>query len=543
MLLAALAARRPTAWGRLPTHGALVEHLPKSGPRWLVAEGRYRGDELLAAADRLRPEQRLVLPVERRLDDEILPQRLLDSPVMLLRPAEIEEMFTGVGGALIDQLARLSDGWIGPLAWLHGRWRGGQSPEAVMAEAVLATDDFISRFDQLVLSRLDREILDALVECSVDEELDAALWRRLWVARPERLAALERLLWEWGLLITDAGAKPRLPRLVRRATRGRRPPPARRREIFRQLGLAAHALGLAAEAERYLSRAGDAARLNRLRAIGESTTGAPAVPPPGVGPGVASRCSPTFPRFELHLLGHAMVRRIDASGRQRELEWRLRRALQSVAFLALAGDRRATKQQLVDAIWHDAGAAMVAKNFHPTMSEARRTVHREVFVYSQGSYILNPELGWWSDCDRFRQLIERGRRLATGSLGAQERCLDAWHAAWRLYRGELLSGVEADWVRGRRQAFHHDYIELLRDVGGLCARLGRVTQALDAYRSLLLAEPFEERVHLRVMELYARQGRRDLVRRQFVRLHELLAQELNVEPAEEIQQRYHRLMR
>ena len=45
------------------------------------------------------------------------------------------------------------------------------------------------------------------------------------------------------------------------------------------------------------------------------------------------------------------------------------------------------------------------------------------------------------------------------------------------------------------------------------------------------------------MELYARQGRRDLVRRQFIRLQELLVDELNVQPLEQTQERYHQLMR
>ena len=186
----------------------------------------------------------------------------------------------------------------------------------------------------------------------------------------------------------------------------------------------------------------------------------------------------------------------------------------------------------------------MARNFHPTLSEARRTLgHRRVFAYSQGLYTLNPELDWWLDVACFRDLIERGRRLSTGSASELKRGLEAWLDAWKLYRGELLSGVEAAWIRSPRAVLYRNYIELLRDVGGLSARLGRLTLALDAYRSLLLEEPFEERIHLAVMELYARQGRRDLVRRQFVRMQELLSQELNVEPVEETQERYHQLMR
>ncbi len=562
-LLDALAARQPGAWVKLPPKVALADRLTSPGTRWLVAEGRYRSAELLAAAEKLRPEQRLVLPVERRLDDEILPQRLLGPQEMLLRPVEIEEMFTGVGGAQIGELARLTDGWAGPLGWLRDRWRRGDA-----LESALGAPPFANRFHQRVTSRLDPAVFDAMIECSIAGELDVALWRRVWIARPEKLAALEWMLCEWVRVIEASGAAPRLPRLIRRATRSRRPSPERQREIYRQLGLAAHGLDLAAEAERYLRLAGDTERLVRMHALGAA---APAVPGAGdpdassasSAPEAAPATSPaaSFPRFRLHLMGQAMVRRIDAEG-ESELNWRLRRAFQSLAYLALAPDRRATKEQLVDALWRDADPEAIAKNFHPTLSEARRTLgHRHAFVYNQGLYTLNPELDWWIDCERFAELIEQGKRLSAGRLvGGQEpreqgggqtehwtreqgNALDAWVRAWRLYRGELLSGVEAAWIRGPRAALYREYIELLRGIGDLCVRLGRLTEALDAYRSMLLEEPYEERVHLAVMELYARQGRRDLVRRQFVRMQELLIQELNVEPVEETRERYHELMR
>ncbi len=550
-LLEDLGRRHPDRWAVLPPHGTLIDHLARTdsgrGCRWLVAAGGD-GSELLAAAERLGPGQRLVLPVERRVDDEVLPQQWLEPPAMRLRPAEIEELLAGAGSRQVEELARLSDGWIGPLVWLRDRGRAGEA---------LATafdgERFAARFHQRVTGRLDPRVSGALLECSLAEELDADLWRRVWIDRPDRLAALERLLWQWALIISEPPAAPRLPRLIRRAARVRDLPPDRRRELTTRLGLAAYALGRGAVAERYLSLAGDGPRLDRLRALGEvARTGSPAAAVRCDAAAVdAAAASRPPPRFALHFLGQPMVRRIDAGGEQRELDWRLRRAFLSLAFLVLAPDRRATKEQLVEAIWSEVPETSIAKNFHPTLSEARRTLgYRRVFVYRQGLYTLNPELDWWIDCERFVERIEQGRSWLAAAGGVAEvpeawaqRVLDAWLEAWRLYRGELLAGIETDWIRPHRQTYYRGYIELLRGIGELCARLGQVTRALDAYRSVLLEEPYEEAIHLAVMELYARQGRRDLVRRQFVRMQELLLDELNVEPLEETQERYHQLMR
>ncbi len=555
-LLEGLARQSPDRWVLLPAHGALLDRLSRQSPsrpgaEWLVAEGRYRSAELLAAAGKLRPEQRLVLPVECRREDEVLPQRWLEPPAMRLRPAEIEQMFPGAGSERVEELARLTDGWIGPLCWLRDHGRGGEAPELAFAG-----DRFATRFHQRVTGRLDFGIFDVLLECSIDDELDAGLWRRVWIGEPQKLAALERLISEWRLVIGSGtarrGAAPesslRLPRLIVRAARSRGLPAARRRELYSRLALGCHALGRAAEAERFLSLAGDAAQLRRLRALGVSPAagGSPADESPATAP-PAARVTPGrsgSPRLCLYLLGQPMVRRTDAEGSERDLDWRLRRAFLSLAFLALAPDRRATKEQLVDAIWRESSETSIAKNFHPTLSEARRTLgDRRAFTYNQGLYTLSSDLDWWIDCERFAERVRRGRELLDDGDAAPQRALEVWSEAWRLYRGELLAGLDADWIQPRRQALHHDYVELLRDVGDLCVRLGQLTRALDAFRSVLLEEPYEERIHLAVMELYARQGRRDLVRRQFVRMQELLIDELNVEPLEETQERYHQLMR
>lgn len=59
---------------------------------------------------------------------------------------------------------------------------------------------------------------------------------------------------------------------------------------------------------------------------------------------------------------------------------------------------------------------------------------------------------------------------------------------------------------------------------------------------MLVEDPLQERVHLAVMKLYAQQGRRDLVRRQYDRLCNLLLEELGVAPMPPTTREYHKLM-
>ncbi len=597
-LLEQLATEDPAAWAGLGDTD-LKAAVNGSSARWLVAEGTYDSQQLLAAAAVLGPGQRLVLPIDCRSRDRVLPLRSMAPSRLLLRGSEIEELFgSGTSAARIEELRRVSDGWLGPLLWLRANWSSEES-----LEATLSRPDFTDRFAQRVLSRLDAETTAVIQECAVAEEVDAPLWRRVWTSQPSRLAAFERLIDDWGWLISEPGKPARLPRLLRRVVRAGGLPGRNERDLFRRLGVAAHNLGTGAKAERYLRLAGEAKQLELVRQLRRDVPAGPAGTPIAGRPAAAvapvsdrldapserslqlgtvapsdsvtasdsatlshkpipahkpipshsaalshsatlSGAAVSPPKYRLQLLGQPVIQRIESDGSQRELSWRLHRSLLSIAYLALAPGHRATKDELVDAIWQDASERSIRQNFHPTLSEARRALaSKRVFVYRQGIYVLNPEFGWWVDCERFREQITAGRLLLTQQPGEEQRALDAWLEAWGLYHGPLLSGSEAAWLRPQRDALYQDYAQLLRNIGDLCTRLDRRTLAIDAYRSLLIEEPFEERVHLAVMELYARQGRRDLVRRQFIRMQELLVNELNVEPLEGTQERYHQLMR
>lgn len=251
--------------------------------------------------------------------------------------------------------------------------------------------------------------------------------------------------------------------------------------------------------------------------------------------------------FDVLLLGAPRVQRV-TDGRREELQWGLHRALMVFAYLVLAPGFRVRKDELEGSLWPTASASEVRKNFHPTLSAVRRTLSGEplaggsprLLTSHRGTYGLVTEVGWRLDTADFVRAVEAGAEMRqAGRLAAAD---ERWQEAWRLYRGPLLAGEEAEWIVDRRATLHRTYLSLLTELGQLQRELGKVERAIDAYRALLLQEPFEEHAHLALMELYAGQGRRDLVRRQFVRLQELLA-ELNVEPMERTQQRFYELMR
>lgn len=258
-------------------------------------------------------------------------------------------------------------------------------------------------------------------------------------------------------------------------------------------------------------------------------------------------------RYELRLLGRPEVHRLGPDLIWHRISFTLKKGFRVLAYLATSPERRASREELVEELWPESDREAIGRNFHPTLSHLRRDLRRNVaggssadleevdpLLHQEGLYELDPEIDWWIDVDELRRLAEEGRRFARSGL--DERAAETWQAAWRLYRGPLLDGVYDPWAAARRDALHRLHLDVLRRLGEVLERLGRPGEATDAYRALLAEDPLQEAVHVALMRFYAGRGRRDLVRRQYERLSNMLRSELGVEPLPETTEEYHRLM-
>jgi len=248
--------------------------------------------------------------------------------------------------------------------------------------------------------------------------------------------------------------------------------------------------------------------------------------------------------FLIELLGVPRAKSIGVDGVQGEVDIRLRRAWRGLALLALAPEHRVSRDELTRTLWPEADPARVRRNLSPTVYALRRSLGDlggRTPIEARGSvYTLSPHLAWTVDALEFERALERGRGAERGGdLGAAREC---WTRALALCRGPFLAGDEDPWVEEQRERFGRRRLELLRLLGDLYVRQGELEQALDAYRLSLAEEPLQEELHRVLLQIYARQGRRDLVRRHFDRFSRLLADDLGVEPGLEITLEYHRLM-
>jgi DNA-binding SARP family transcriptional activator len=476
--------------------------------RFIIA-GAGSAEQAIAAAQWLTPGQHLVFASERRAAS--LPGVVVPPQELLLEAREVADLWYLLTGTRPDPraaegLRAATDGWYLPLRLaLEATGGAGLDGEDLLLE-IPAVRSFLRHQVLAAFSEEEREMLLAAAP-------DAAAW----VSGDGLPAGWRDMIESRGLWVEGAdGEGP--PRL-----------------------LAAY---LARQRRRRSRQTGPLEPAGQPPTPARSPLSPLPAPPAVLGPG---------PVYRLTLLGDPSVRQVDGNGGGQQLEWRLRRSFLVLAYLASSPGLSARREDLVEAVWPREGEQTIDRNFHPTLSHLRRSLAGDrrdgvppPLLFRTGVYRLNPEITWEIDLLDFRRRVEEGRaavaRDALDASGAAHPAVAAWQQAWKLYRGPFLQGYYDAWVSTRRETYHRLYLELLRELGDLYVRLGRLDEAMDAFRSVLVEDPLQERVHLAVMRIYAAQGRRDFLRKQYDRLCTLLLEELGVEPLPETTQEYHRLI-
>lgn len=473
----------------------------------------------------LRPGQRLVGAGCRRLDAAELPVSFLTPGELLLTREEGAVLWRalvrspegsgkrGSGGPEVatgELVWRLTSGWSTPLR-LAARAVAEGALELPTAEGSAAADDLLEALLDLppLQSFLRHEVLEPL-----PGEVREALGARARGETPSE-GRLTRVLASYGWTPETSGGPP-LPEILAGFLRHR------------------------------VSR-------DELSPIGVSPDEPVSVDEPAARAPARRRRRPRVrPQARIGLLGPPRVTLVPEAETDDEVEihWPLKRALKVLAYLASSEELQAPRDDLTAALWPEDDEGRIARNFHPTLSHLRRTFHEAweavrgapaptPLLFVHDTYRLNPDIVWEVDVVELSAAGERGRRVVEED---PEAAVGIWRDAVDLVRGPFLAGTYDSWAEPLRELHQRRWLNLLRELADLYVRLDRLTEAVDAYRRVLIEDPLREPVHQALMEVYAQQGRRDLVRRQYDRLANLLAEELGVEPLPQTTEEYHRLM-
>ncbi|UCF37418.1 MAG: tetratricopeptide repeat protein [Acidobacteriota bacterium] len=210
-----------------------------------------------------------------------------------------------------------------------------------------------------------------------------------------------------------------------------------------------------------------------------------------------------------------------------------RKAVALLAYLASSGGQR-RRSTLAEFFWPDLENERALAALRRTLRSLRKHLGARFVVADRSSIGLNHDL-LWVDVQELRDLASKVRSdVSVGDL------LTEIGRRIALYRGELLEGFSLpdgdrfeDWLLLEREVVKRDFYLLLDRLATEHLRAGDIDTAIDVLHQHLHLNPHAEDVHRRVMELYARGGRRSEALQQFHRCAKLLKEGLGVFPGEQ----------
>jgi DNA-binding SARP family transcriptional activator/Tfp pilus assembly protein PilF len=225
--------------------------------------------------------------------------------------------------------------------------------------------------------------------------------------------------------------------------------------------------------------------------------------------------------IEIRLLGSF---RVAIDGEQLpDSRWRQRKAALLLQRLALEPGQRLHSEQLMEALWPDAGADAARNSLHKTIHLVRSALEPDLPRPADSHFLLT----------RGQQVVlsapERVRiDVADFLSAAQDRNLDT---AVALYEGPLLPEEPyEEWIAQRREQLHATYVRLLADLARAHEDRHEHDRAIEVLQRLVSCEPTNETAHRALMRVYAASGRRQLALRQYDECAGALRRDLDAEP-------------
>jgi DNA-binding SARP family transcriptional activator/TolB-like protein len=247
----------------------------------------------------------------------------------------------------------------------------------------------------------------------------------------------------------------------------------------------------------------------------------------------------TMPEIQIHLLGRFFVL---VQGKEvEESSWTRKKAKTLIQLLALAPQRRVSREKAAETLWPEMELEAAIANLHKAVHAARRTLEPSLrqgaasrfLFYQEGQLFLAAEPELCIDWETFE-------RQALASLKVKN--LQDCEAALALYAGDLLE-----------EYVYEDFCSVAREQSrNLCERLleeiSRQQEALgspglnESLERLLRFNPVNEDARRRLMRQHLQAGQRHLALEQYRLCCEAVKTELDAEPEKETKALFERIL-
>ncbi len=242
---------------------------------------------------------------------------------------------------------------------------------------------------------------------------------------------------------------------------------------------------------------------------------------------------------ELHLalLGHLEVRRAGAA----VTHFTSNKVRALLCYLAVTG-RPHLRPALAGLLWGELPEASAQNSLRKALSNLHQLLG-PYFDISRDSVAFERTSPYWLDVEAFEANVG-------GAAGKAD--VERLEKAVALYRDDFLAGFYVrdapafeEWVLAERVRLRMLALQAYHALAIHYSRLGEKGRpaAIDYTTRLLALEPWREEAHRHLMLLLAASGQRSAALAQYEACRRLLADELGVEPSDEVRETYELLLR
>ncbi|MFN8493654.1 MAG: BTAD domain-containing putative transcriptional regulator [Caldilineaceae bacterium] len=214
-----------------------------------------------------------------------------------------------------------------------------------------------------------------------------------------------------------------------------------------------------------------------------------------------------------------------------------------LAYLLLHRHAPQSRQQLAFLLWPDSSEAQAQTNLRKALAYLRQAAS----ILAQAIYADRKVLQWQPafpvslDVAAFEEQLTQA--TAAEQVGRQHDAIALLAIAVDFYAGPLLPSCYDDWLIAERERLHQLCLKALEQLVTFHERQRDLAKAIHYAQQLLRLDPLQETTYLHLMRLQALQGDRAGALRTYHTCATMLERELNVEPGEETQAAYARLLK
>jgi DNA-binding SARP family transcriptional activator len=230
-----------------------------------------------------------------------------------------------------------------------------------------------------------------------------------------------------------------------------------------------------------------------------------------------------LPRVEVRSFGGLQIR---VDGRKvGAVEWESQKAQEFFAHL-MCNRKGKDREELIEVLWPDISVGLSRNAFHNNVYRSRRALYKGCVVLDEGRYRLNPAGEFWFDLDEFRRI---SREAEAAGLPA-DRQVALLSEANRLYAGEFLDGLTADWITPIRMDAEGLYLSNLSKIARCQAEVREIDAAIVTLGRAIDIDPTDVTNQELLVRLLVHTGNLPEARKRHESFRQAMRDELGFEP-------------